>query len=34
MEHLMAWNRCYGCMSFEVYIAPGEKIEEKKKRIL
>lgn len=29
-KHLMVWNRCYGCMSFEVYIAPGEKIEEKK----
>lgn len=29
-KHLMAWNRCYGCMSFEVYIAPGETIEAKK----
>ena len=29
-KHLMVWNRCYGCMSFEVYIAPGETIEEKK----
>lgn len=29
-EHLMAWNRCYGCMSFEIHIAPGETIKEKK----
>ena len=29
-KHLMAWNRCYGCELFEVYIAFGETIEEKK----
>lgn len=30
-KRLIAWNRCYGCESFEVYIAYGETIEEKKK---
>ena len=30
-KRLMAWNRCYGCGSFEVYIGYGETIEEKKK---
>ena len=30
-KKLMAWNRCYGCESFEVYIAYGETIEEMKK---
>lgn len=28
---LMAWNKCYGCMAFEVTICYGENIEEKKK---
>lgn len=28
---LMAWNRFYGFESFEVFIAYGETIEEKKK---
>jgi hypothetical protein len=30
-KRLMAWNRCYGCESFEVYIGYGETIEEMKK---
>lgn len=30
-KHLLVWNRCYGCELFEVYIAFGEKIEEKKR---
>lgn len=31
MEKLMAWNGCYGCEAFEIYVAYGETIEEKKK---
>lgn len=31
MLHLMAWNGFYGFRAYEVYIAPGESIEEKKK---
>ena len=30
MKKLMAWNRCYGCEPFEVFIAYGETLEEKK----
>ena len=30
MRKLMAWNRCYGCLPFEIFIAMGETIEEKK----
>jgi len=30
MKKLMAWNKCYGCESFEVFIAYGETLEEKK----
>ena len=26
----MAWNKCYGFESFEVFIAYGETLEEKK----
>lgn len=31
MKKLIAWNRCYGCLPFEIFIAMGETIEEKKK---
>ena len=30
MKKLMGWNGCYGCMPFEIYIAYGETLEEKK----
>ena len=30
MKKLMAWNKCYGCEPFEVFIAYGETLEEKK----
>lgn len=28
---LYVWNRCYGCLPFEVSICYGETLEEKKK---
>ena len=33
MEKLMAWNGCYGCEAFEVFVNyfGGKTIEEKKK---
>ena len=30
MKKLMAWNKCYGFEAFEVFIAYGETLEEKK----
>ena len=30
MKKLMGWNGCYGCMPFEICIAYGETLEEKK----
>ena len=30
MKKLMGWNGCYGCMLFEISIAYGETLEEKK----
>lgn len=30
MEKLMGWNGCHGCMLFEICIAYGETLEEKK----
>lgn len=29
-KKLMAWNYCYGCEPFEIFIAYGETLEEKK----
>ena len=29
MKKLMAWNKCYGFESFEVFIAYGETLEKK-----
>ena len=30
MKKKKAWNKCYGCEPFEVFIAYGETLEEKK----
>lgn len=30
MKKLMGWNGCHGCMLFEICIAYGETLEEKK----
>ena len=30
MKKLIGWNGCYGCMPFEICIAYGETLEEKK----